>query len=303
MTPTKDSASLNTISLLGPYVPRRSALAQFTKYLGDYFAGELGWKNTIVLAVDDKTGAYAYPEDVRMHVYANARKDYRAAADMLNINDIDVCLIQHDVDLYGGADGALILELLRRLRMPTMCVLHTVRAKPTDGQSKVMAQIIQLCDRLIVTTEKDESALKKVYGASASKIALVPPSASRALSKAMGETARQKLAGKYLQIASDVVGKCRKGPRTAPRRKPQALSPHLIPDIDLNHLKTLTDATGIIQHATYTIPNRQHGYTTDDNARAVVAALMYHDLRKDPSVVPLARTYLSFIHNAFKVRS
>jgi flagella basal body P-ring formation protein FlgA len=207
MTPTKDSASLNTISLLGPYVPRRSALAQFTKYLGDYFAGELGWKNTIVLAVDDKTGAYAYPEDVRMHVYANARKDYRAAADMLNINDIDVCLIQHDVDLYGGADGALILELLRRLRMPTMCVLHTVRAKPTDGQSKVMAQIIQLCDRLIVTTEKDESALKKVYGASASKIALVPPSASRALSKAMGETARQKLAGKYLQIASDVVGK------------------------------------------------------------------------------------------------
>ena len=31
----------------------------------------------------------------------------------------------------------------------------------------------------------------------------------------------------------------------------------------------MTDSAGLIQHAIYSIPRRESGYTTDDNARAL----------------------------------
>ena len=39
--------------------------------------------------------------------------------------------------------------------------------------------------------------------------------------------------------------------------------------IALDHLDRMTDSTGLIQHAIYSIPRRESGYTTDDNARAL----------------------------------
>ena len=42
-----------------------------------------------------------------------------------------------------------------------------------------------------------------------------------------------------------------------------------IRDRNLNHVTALTDDTGILQHAIFTIPNRGEGYTIDDNARAL----------------------------------
>jgi hypothetical protein len=47
-----------------------------------------------------------------------------------------------------------------------------------------------------------------------------------------------------------------------------------LPEIKLDHLKAFTDDTGILQHANYTIPDRTHGYCTDDNARALLVAAM-----------------------------
>ena len=43
-----------------------------------------------------------------------------------------------------------------------------------------------------------------------------------------------------------------------------------LPEMQLHHINTLTDDTGILQHAIFTIPNRAEGYTTDDNARALI---------------------------------
>lgn len=38
-----------------------------------------------------------------------------------------------------------------------------------------------------------------------------------------------------------------------------------LPDARYDHLLRLTDSTGMLQHATFTIPNYRHGYCTDDN--------------------------------------
>lgn len=72
-----------------------------------------------------------------------------------------------------------------------------------------------------------------------------------------------------------------------------------LPEINLQHMRVMTDGTGILQHAKYSIPDRTHGYCVDDNARALIAAAMYYSLRKDKNVIPLIQTYLSFLHYSF----
>src|SRR5262249_4619130 len=42
----------------------------------------------------------------------------------------------------------------------------------------------------------------------------------------------------------------------------------------LDHLGRMTDATGVFQHANYTIPNFAEGYCTDDNARALLLTVL-----------------------------
>lgn len=41
------------------------------------------------------------------------------------------------------------------------------------------------------------------------------------------------------------------------------------PGVSLIHLDRMTDSTGLIQHAIYSVPRRESGYTVDDNARAL----------------------------------
>ena len=67
------------------------------------------------------------------------------------------------------------------------------------------------------------------------------------------------------------------------------------PPIKLDHLKALTDDTGILQHTKYSIPNRKEGYTTDDNARALGACIKFLQFHDDSDVSKLANTYLSFL--------
>ena len=68
-----------------------------------------------------------------------------------------------------------------------------------------------------------------------------------------------------------------------------------VPEIRLDHLIRLTDDTGLIQHATYGVPDRRFGYSTDDVGRALVVALMYYRQFQDERVVDLCSRYLSFL--------
>jgi hypothetical protein len=73
----------------------------------------------------------------------------------------------------------------------------------------------------------------------------------------------------------------------------------ILPELKFDHLERLTDDVGIFQHATYNVPNREHGYCTDDNARALLVVTWaqrfmpeMHRLRE------LGGLYLSFLQHA-----
>ncbi|MGC9225028.1 MAG: glycosyltransferase family 4 protein [Terracidiphilus sp.] len=75
-----------------------------------------------------------------------------------------------------------------------------------------------------------------------------------------------------------------------------------LPELNTTHLRHMTDDTGILQHAIYSVPNAREGYTTDDNARALIVTTL-EDERKiagneiEPS--NLSRRYLAFLWLAF----
>jgi hypothetical protein len=71
----------------------------------------------------------------------------------------------------------------------------------------------------------------------------------------------------------------------------------------LNQLKRMTDDTGILQHAIFDLPNYHEGYTTDDNARALLLTLLlsriYRENGTSNELSELSARYLAFLWYAF----
>ncbi|MGE5581972.1 MAG: glycosyltransferase [Bacillota bacterium] len=65
-----------------------------------------------------------------------------------------------------------------------------------------------------------------------------------------------------------------------------------------DYIFRLTDDTGMLQHGKFGIPDPRHGYTTDDNARALIMALMLYERYRKKKYLDLVYRYASFILNA-----
>jgi len=124
----------------------------------------------------------------------------------------------------------------------------------------------------------------------------------------------KKVAQGYMESFTRVRSDRMESPRVqfSARATPKALDQ--LPELNLNHVNTLTDDTGMLQHAIFTVPNRAEGYTTDDNARALILTVLLAQLgngnnngnnNKDRfgqanSAAPdFSHRYLSFLEHAF----
>ncbi len=467
------------IALLGSYVPRQCGIATFTKDLHDSVANHTA-ADTLVLAMDDYPEGYDYPREVRFQLLADDLHDYRMAADLLNINQVDLVLLQHEFGIFGGRTGENILAFLRNLRMPVMTTLHTVLNEPTREQAAVMRELGNLSDRLVVMCDTAVNILEETYDIPSDNIAMIghgipdlPFSDSAFFKDQFGLEGRPTMLtfgllspGKGLEVVIDALPKiverypnvayvilgaihphvfqkdgnayliklkrqaeklgvsdnvifhtryvsidelcgylgasdvfvtpypnksqivsgtlayamgagkavvstpywyaeemlAEERGRLFPFGDSEALANHVmelldnpvdmaamrkraymytrsmvwsevgkryyalgqevlqertekprpvfhlrmdlpekmsLPEVRTNHLRAMTDDTGMFQHAVYSIPDRHHGYCSDDNARALIAAIMCRDIIGDKSVMPLAQTYLSFLHHAF----
>jgi glycosyltransferase involved in cell wall biosynthesis len=120
----------------------------------------------------------------------------------------------------------------------------------------------------------------------------------------------KKVAQGYMESFARVRSDRMETPRVqfSARTTPKAL--HQLPELKLSHVHALTDDTGMLQHAIFTIPNRAEGYTTDDNARALIFTSLFEELGADqPGVNHTGRAvsanpdwplrYLAFLEHAF----
>jgi len=75
-----------------------------------------------------------------------------------------------------------------------------------------------------------------------------------------------------------------------------------LPPLKLDHYRTLTDDTGMFQHAIFTMPNYREGYTTDDNVRALLVGVLLEEVGVTETV-DLANRYLAFTYYAFNMEN
>ncbi len=107
----------------------------------------------------------------------------------------------------------------------------------------------------------------------------------------------KEVARSYLETFEEAVSQYGElVPRLAMRREVPLRE--TLPEVRLDHVRLMTDNTGMLQHCSFATPNRRHGYSTETNATALIAMIQNWRLFKDDAVVPLCQTYLSFLQDA-----
>jgi glycosyltransferase involved in cell wall biosynthesis len=162
------------VAVIGDYLPRRCGIATFTSDLCEALAAQYPDTSCFAVPVNDTEEGYDYPPRVRFEMTERDLDSYRRAADFLNITNVDVACLQHEYGIFGGAAGSYILGLLPELRMPVVTTLHTVLRDPDSQHRKVMKELGELSDRLVVMSERGKMFLRDVYGIPDGKIDLIP---------------------------------------------------------------------------------------------------------------------------------
>jgi glycosyltransferase involved in cell wall biosynthesis len=162
------------IAVIGNYLPRHCGIATFTTDLCEAISAEYGTARLLALPVNDTAQGYDYPARVRWSLAQDEVRSYQEAAEFLNFNNIDMVCLQHEYGIFGGPAGSHILELLRGLKMPVVTTLHTVLREPNPDQLRVMEEIAELSDRLIVMSQLSSQFLQEIFKVPGSKIDMVP---------------------------------------------------------------------------------------------------------------------------------
>ena len=120
---------------------------------------------------------------------------------------------------------------------------------------------------------------------------------------------RDMIWSKVAQLYMDSFQRARAGRLGAAR--PTAGAPTLdrrpaeLPAIKLDHLRSMTDSTGMFQHAIFTVPRFGEGYCTDDNARALIATVLLEECGEAAARAGrwFATSYMAFLWYAFDAKT
>ncbi len=168
------NALIRRIGMIGNHLPRHCGIATFTSHLAAALGDASPGVDCFVVAMNDPGRQHAYPGQVRFEIAEADEASYRRAADYLNVNGVDLVCVQHEFGIFGGRSGALLLPLLRELRMPVVTTLHTILARPSLPQRRVIEEIAQISKRVVVMSALSATTLADVYGVAAEKIDVIP---------------------------------------------------------------------------------------------------------------------------------
>ncbi len=164
---------LKKVAFIGTFLPRRCGIATFTADLCDSVAKALPDSQCFVVAMNDIPEGYAYPDRVRFEIQAARRAEYDRAAEFLNVNQVDVVSVQHEYGIFGGPAGSHVLPMLRQVRAPIVTTLHTVLTEPQAEQRRVMKELCDCSDRLVVMSPRAVGYLQEIYNVPESKIRMI----------------------------------------------------------------------------------------------------------------------------------
>lgn len=114
-----------------------------------------------------------YPLEVHHRVRRDERTDYAGAARLLG-TCADVVSIQHEYGIWGGEDGAYVLDFVRALEIPAVVTLHTVLRTPTARQRAILAELSASVAATVVMSRSAATLLTAAYGVDPHRVDVIP---------------------------------------------------------------------------------------------------------------------------------
>jgi glycosyltransferase involved in cell wall biosynthesis len=171
------------IRMVSTYPPRRCGIGTFSRDLAtalEHFTAEVG--NIRIAAIDNDNGGYAIPVDLTIDQYNPVSwRDTTAhiIARAKESSNPTVVLLQHEYGLDpddNGQDGqgmnyVKMVKAFTANGLITLVYLHTVLDNPDEHQRKVLLELAESSDGLIVTTESAIHILESpTYGIAHGKL-------------------------------------------------------------------------------------------------------------------------------------
>ncbi|HII91455.1 MAG TPA: glycosyltransferase, partial [Methanosarcina sp.] len=154
-------------------VPKECGIATFTFDLLNSVSGENNNVHCEVIALNDPSETYDYPEEVVFQIQRDKIEDYYRAADFINQSDIDIVCLQHEFGLFWGNAGDYIFALLSGINKPVISTMHTIIQKPEPEYRVSTEKLIRYSEKLIVMSQTAVEMLKDIYKAPEDKIELI----------------------------------------------------------------------------------------------------------------------------------
>jgi glycosyltransferase involved in cell wall biosynthesis len=166
-----------SFGILTTHPPTACGLATFSAALATGLSAD-GSEVSVVRVADGSPPSRAVGSSARVvgELIADSPVSVSAASELLNHSD--VAIIQHEYGIYGGTDGDDVVDVIERLRVPSIVIAHTVLKDPTAHQRSVLRAVAAAADRVVVMSEAASERLSVNFDVARRKIVTIPHGAT-----------------------------------------------------------------------------------------------------------------------------
>jgi len=177
MNSSESSKESDYILFLSSYPPRECGIATFTQdlilALDKRFNPVI--KTEICALNDHSPNKYRYDSHVHYEINAKELENYVSLAKQINTEKrIKIVNVQHEFGIFGGEYGNYLIPFLQVLKKPVITTFHTVIPKPDDHLKKVVRDIADNSEAIVIMNELSKEILKKDYDLPGYKIRYIP---------------------------------------------------------------------------------------------------------------------------------
>jgi polysaccharide biosynthesis protein PslF len=176
MRPRPPEVEQLAIGLVGTYPPTKCGIATFTASLATAMtSADPRCSCRIVRCSDSSMDSITSPAVVATLVPGSSTSHAVAVS---AIDALDVLVLQHEFGIYGGENGAEVLDLVDEVHVPVIAVLHTVPARPTPSQKRIIDHLAAVADCVVVQSAAALARLVELYAIKRETVEMIPHGAT-----------------------------------------------------------------------------------------------------------------------------
>lgn len=137
------------IAIISSFPPKTCGVGEFCSDLVAELVKLQEHPIVSIYAIDDTKNGYPYQSFVTRHFFYQDQSSYTSVAQEINASSADICLVQHEFNLFGGEHNEYIFDLVESLRKPVVVVLHNITLDPSNEKYSYRAEQMKRLNRTV----------------------------------------------------------------------------------------------------------------------------------------------------------